>query len=67
MKFYITKRYNLLDYDPSKHFQEFDENKCKTSFKSILKDIDKNIIIKLQTRDTKNHFKTLISEYRKII
>lgn len=75
MKFYITKRYNLLDYDGSavndslEVLQEFDDLKnCKTSFKSILKDIDKgNIIIKLQTRDTKNHgLKTLISEYRKI-
>tara|TARA_Y100001970_G_scaffold262342_1_gene346460 strand:- start:410 stop:754 length:345 start_codon:yes stop_codon:yes gene_type:complete len=75
MKFYITKRSNLLDCDGSalhdslEVLEEFDDlNNCKKKFKSILKEIDRgNIIRKLQTKNKNNHgLQTLISEYRKI-
>ena len=76
MKLYITKRFNLLDYDGSaihdsfEILEVFDElSACKKKFESLLKDIDdENIIEKLQIKTQYNHglIKTLITEYRKI-
>ena len=75
MKYYITKRSNLLDCDGSalhdsfEIIEEFNElGDCEKQFKSILKEIDKiNIIKKYRTNNQYHHgLKTLISEYRKI-
>ena len=75
MKYYITKRSNLLDCDGSalhdsfEVIKEFDDlSDCEKKFQSILKEIDKdNIISKYQTKNQYNYgLKTLISEYRKI-
>ena len=72
MKYYITKRSNLLDCDGSALHDSFEIlhtfdclEKCKDKFKSIIKDLDNAHIIKsLTVKDANNS--TLISEYRKI-
>ena len=58
MKYYITKRSNLLDCDGSalhdsfEILETFDElDKCKKKFKALVQDLDKDDVIKKCTID----------------
>ena len=73
MKFYITKRSNLIDCDGSSlhdHFEILNTfdciKKCKKKFDSLIKKIDNddNIVRKETVKNSSNV--TIISEYRKI-